>query len=407
MEVKKYMKRVAYIGGFQLPDKNAAALRVLANTEILEKIGYEVVFLGSSEKQFVHGEYSRSRDASMKETLFECGYPSKFLEWVRYETSVRNIAGILDKITNLKAIICYDCPSIVLYRLIQRYHPKNVKVISDTSEWFSFEGKNFFHATLKYFDTTFRMKFVNNKTDGLIVTSTFLMRHYKNKSVAVIPTLIPKRVREFKNAFYDKGVPPALDPRDINIIYAGIPFRIGTRIKNRSKMKDRLDISLRLLLRAKTMGARFCFHVFGITEREYLLSLPEDSWVLDRLSGSVVFHGRSPNTVVRQYVKCSDFSILLRDNNVRSNVGFPTKVSESITLGTPVITTRTSDLPKYVLDGKNGFFIDKFNGEIDEEKFLNILTMSKSDINEMKAYCKNDHTFDPENWIDEMRKVLE
>ena len=40
-------KTVLYIGGFQLPDKNAAALRVLGNAKILTELGYRVVFLNA------------------------------------------------------------------------------------------------------------------------------------------------------------------------------------------------------------------------------------------------------------------------------------------------------------------------------------------------------------------------
>ena len=36
---------VLYIGGFDLPDKNAAAHRVLNNGKVLRELGYEVVFV--------------------------------------------------------------------------------------------------------------------------------------------------------------------------------------------------------------------------------------------------------------------------------------------------------------------------------------------------------------------------
>ena len=44
-ESRKKMKKetVLYIGGFQLPEKNAAALRVVANAKILRELGYRVV----------------------------------------------------------------------------------------------------------------------------------------------------------------------------------------------------------------------------------------------------------------------------------------------------------------------------------------------------------------------------
>ena len=43
------MKRVLYIGGFELPDKNAAAQRVITNAMLLREIGFEVSFIGISK----------------------------------------------------------------------------------------------------------------------------------------------------------------------------------------------------------------------------------------------------------------------------------------------------------------------------------------------------------------------
>ena len=41
--------KVLYIGGFELPDKNAAAHRVISNAFLLRELGYEVSFIGISE----------------------------------------------------------------------------------------------------------------------------------------------------------------------------------------------------------------------------------------------------------------------------------------------------------------------------------------------------------------------
>lgn len=37
---------IIYVGGFELPDKNAAAQRVLSIAKILRELGYDVIFLG-------------------------------------------------------------------------------------------------------------------------------------------------------------------------------------------------------------------------------------------------------------------------------------------------------------------------------------------------------------------------
>ena len=42
-------KKILYIGGFELPDKNAAAHRVIANAKVLREMGFEVSFIGISK----------------------------------------------------------------------------------------------------------------------------------------------------------------------------------------------------------------------------------------------------------------------------------------------------------------------------------------------------------------------
>ena len=39
-------RTILYVGGFELPDKNAAAQRVLSVAKIFKSIGYNVIFLG-------------------------------------------------------------------------------------------------------------------------------------------------------------------------------------------------------------------------------------------------------------------------------------------------------------------------------------------------------------------------
>ena len=63
-------KQIIYWGGFELPDKNAAAHRVMANAKLFRQFGYEVVFLGMSSEQF-----TGLRKAL--ETVYEESHPRK------------------------------------------------------------------------------------------------------------------------------------------------------------------------------------------------------------------------------------------------------------------------------------------------------------------------------------------
>ena len=42
-------KSILYLGGFELPDKNAAAQRVIANAKLLREMGFDISFIGISK----------------------------------------------------------------------------------------------------------------------------------------------------------------------------------------------------------------------------------------------------------------------------------------------------------------------------------------------------------------------
>ena len=58
--------------------------------------------------------------------------------------------------------------------------------------------------------------------------------------------------------------------------------------------------------------------------------------------------------------------------------GFPTKISESISFGVPVITTVTSDLEDYVFDNENGYFLDYEISDQTVNNFIEILENRKN-----------------------------
>ena len=87
--------------------------------------------------------------------------------------------------------------------------------------------------------------------------------------------------------------------------------------------------------------------------------------------------------------------------------GFSTKFVESISCGTPIITTNTSDLEDYLEEGKNGFFIDIKDKDKSIETLLSILRYNKEDIFKMKKYCYESRLFDYRNYISQMKDFIE
>ncbi|WHZ02853.1 glycosyltransferase [Neobacillus sp. YX16] len=393
---------IIYIGGFELPDKNAAANRVMANAKILRKSGYSIVLIGIDKNITFDDDIKISKQEYEGFTCWGVPYPKNNKEWMKYLTSTDLFSKVVSKYNDIEAVICYNYQSVAFER-IRRYCKKNkIKIISDCSEWYGGNEGNIFFKTLKYLDTTIRMKVINRKVDSLIVVSDYLAQYYNGKNTIVIPTLINSKLKNHSN--YVKGYE---NNHIIKLIYAGVPFRLGKPLKNRKLAKDRLDLAILLLYKSFKKGIiNFHFDIYGITKEQYLEVLPDDSQMLNELENQIIFHGRRSNSDVQKMVNQADFSLLIRDDNRTTKAGFPTKFTESITCGVPVIATNTSDLQKYLVEGKNGYFLDINKENIDLDKFIMILSLKQEQIEGMKEYCFNSDTFNIENWVDDVRLIL-
>ena len=68
-------KTIIYIGGFELPDKNAAAHRVISNGKLLRDIGYNVHFMGISNER---GYNNKSYYGASLKALEKLGKQKKY-----------------------------------------------------------------------------------------------------------------------------------------------------------------------------------------------------------------------------------------------------------------------------------------------------------------------------------------
>lgn len=400
------MKNVLYIGNFSFPFGDAGGKRVYSNGKILKELGYNVIFIGVSK--------NLKSISSLKETesdydgfkYYNFPYPSKNLDWIKYIKTFNLMKDLLfkDKIINdLHLIIYYGSPAVSFFvtKLIRFCKAKNIKIVADSTEWLTGRSTNsYFFNIAKLFDETYKMSYANKKAAGVIVASSYLENYYKKSGckTVIIPPLstIKNKFSESDSNLIDKKV----------ISYAGQPFRKNQKEIDPITFKDRIDKMVMLLLTAKKKNCKFIFNVYGLTKEEYLYAIPSHSKIIDELGESICFYGPTSNEEVVNKISKSDFTFLIRDNNKRSNVGFPTKISESISCGTPVITTRTSDLENYIIEGKNGFFIDTPTGEIDVNKFIEIMNLDKDKMISMKKYCINNNIFYYEEFKDKMADFL-
>lgn len=126
---------IIYIGGFELPDKNAAAHRVLNNAKILRDNNYEVIFI-DIDKQCVK---------PIKETFSICfgfkRYSMKYLNKRLY--SIEDFICVFNIYRDsIVSVIAYNFPAIALYKLKNVCKNNNIKLFSDCTEWYGSQRKN-------------------------------------------------------------------------------------------------------------------------------------------------------------------------------------------------------------------------------------------------------------------------
>ncbi|WP_327031947.1 glycosyltransferase [Micromonospora ureilytica] len=181
----------------------------------------------------------------------------------------------------------------------------------------------------------------------VIAISETLERHFVSRGR---PTLVvPPQV---DCTGYDDPAPPALDD-GLRLVYAGS-----------AGAKDQLAVLLEGIHGlAPDDRARVHLVIAGI-DREQAGSLSDlDEADLTDLDEQVTFLGRVPRDRVLAELRRAHFSVLVRPPAGYAQAGFPSKVPESLAAGCPVLLNHTSDLRRYIVDGREGIVLDGSGAE--------------------------------------------
>lgn len=384
---------IFYIGNFDLPDSNAAGKRVYGNALILEKLGYEVVVIGKHKEAsspIMPIQYS----SNIKFYSFPNVSLLKTNEYMKFLVSIISSEG------KPAIIIRYGSPGLAAFDKKVNFYCKkeNIKVVADVVDWLPSAASSHIFNIIKSIDTFLEKAVFNKKSDGIIAISSYLDSYYKKAGCKTV--IIPPVVHQY--------IENTTVNRVLRLIYAGVPFRIGRPVKNPSEVKDRLDLAVMAVIETAKRGANVVLEVYGITKEQYITAYPSHQSLLNCSEGSkaVIFLGRKDMKEVQERVNQADFSILLRDRNRATMAGFPTKIVESLSCGTPVITTDTSDIGKYVLQGVNGYIVEISTGSILIDQLVEIFNTGSENIITMKENCYRQQSFMISNFIDIMGRFI-
>lgn len=372
--------KILYIGGFELPDGNAAAQRVIANAKILVELGHEVQLYGLSK--------TPQKEAFLYEGLFcrNLSYPSSLKKWLKHLSSIGDYKPIIQE-WKPDVIIAYNYPAVALWRLLRLARHRGIKVVADCTEWYQARGSFFFNI-IKNADTSLRMRVVQPRLDGMIAISSYLENFYKHHGMKVLflPPLVDK-----SNPKWQIAQSQRVDGEGIRLFYAGTTSR-----------KDRLDIVIRTLMRiVSTNNIKVVLDIIGVTDTQFQKTYPE----FDQLPSFVRFHGRRPHQEVLNMLVNHDYQVFIREESRVNMAGFPTKYVESISSGTLVLANFTSDLKDYLKAGVTGFPLDISSEQALETSLLRAMLVPKEEIQQVRERLDTAQ-FDYHHYVETTRSFL-
>ncbi|MPT36129.1 MAG: glycosyltransferase family 1 protein [Flavobacterium sp.] len=130
---------------------------------------------------------------------------------------------------------------------------------------------------------------------------------------------------------------------------------------------------------------------------------------MERCRKSLIIHGRVKRSVVLDYMKQANFTVLLRSTELRyAKAGFPTKVVESLATATPVMCNITSDLGDYLTDGENALLVKSCSEKEFKNTLEKALALSWEQRNELCLNARKtaEANFDYRNFITQFESFI-
>ena len=322
---------ILYVGGFELPDRNAAANRVLSNGKILASLGYRVAYLGMAAE----GErFDGIRSVSWSEDVFEESHPSGTKDWMTHLFSTKNVREVVGRYSDLCMIIVYNVPFCTLQRVKRLGKGLGVPVAYDCTEWTGDTDGSLPKRLFKKIDERYIRKKIGRVADGLIVISSCMERQYAPHTTCLLrlPPLV-----DLDDPMWHQ-IPDDHDGQ-FEFCFAG----------GLDGNKESLDRIVEAFVGMDDPRARL--RIIGVDAEAFGAYYPH----LDPASDErVIFMGRLSHTDTIRYVLGCDCYVFVRMADRRNTAGFPTKFAESFSCGMPILTTEVSDVGGYMAGADRG-----------------------------------------------------
>lgn len=360
------MKNIVLIAGL-FDDSSGIAVvnRYRALAKSLVHAGVSPVFVSNLKKTNSENHVSYLPLPKFFSGWLGARLQSRFFEW-----ALKHAVQSLDREKIAAIIIPRNLATFRL--LLANYLWLHLPIIVDCMEWHEHWQFKYGRLSPNYWRFLWSFHFVVPRAHGVLAISNFLAKYFSSRGSPVLR--VPPQIDS--SEFLDHKVD--LRDQQLQLFYAGTPYK-----------KDNLALLFQAFSKLTSdQRSRIRFTVAG-TDLAELKKLAAETAV-DFVSIEPLLHvlGRISREQVLEKLAGMDFIILLRNSSRYSEAGFPSKVSESLAAGTPVIANLTSDLGDTLVSGENSIIVNNLDVDGVVGALRQALALDKARIGLMSCHAK-------------------
>lgn len=347
---------------------SAGGQRTIMDCLLLVASGYKVYLFGFESSNFSSNTLNNDGLIIQKWPLYKGKNVIK--KYISY-MSKKHISSSFSQVEDsIDVVLVYSVMSISQIKAIKHYSKKHrINLVFDSVEFQNLLEQNVFSFFTYYLPNLYINKLAINNNACVLAISKYLENYYKKKNIL---TFRLPFINRFINTCHTSNR-RLLNKKRV-FAYTGIPGK-----------KDDLYGIIKAFSNLSEQELKESILVIAGPNPNDLYKLGVPINLLNKIHNSVLFVGRQPYSSMKDIYSICDFTVLLKKSNMRhAKADFPSKVSQSLSFGVPVIANSSSDLNDFLIDDYNGIVFDDFDYSKLTESFRKALRLSDEDILKMK-----------------------
>ena len=365
------------------PYGSAMSSRLKSFCMIFNELGYSVhVIAGKSDdKELISGKIYYEDCFSYE--IVKTSRSEQLQSFIGNENLISRVNRYLDE--NKVEFVFFNSLGALFNDVLELCKKHKVKTILEQCEWYDVSNFRFKDLDPRYIRFNKNIKSNFSKVDGIISISRLLNDYYL--SIGAKSIRIPS-IFDVENSIYNTK----LDNKNIKLIYTG---SVG-------KSKEFLKPVLEAMLDYENIT----LDIYGLTKDKVLNNIENDEGLLHKLGDKVTIHKWVSTGELYEAISNSNYQIFIKPERKSSNAQFPTKLTESMSFGTPVICNNTGDIGLYIKDKENGFICDANDVS---KTFDEISKLTNEEYNKLRVNARNTALkyFDYRNYIKDVKEFIE